>query len=459
MQFVDLDIIRKYNRPGPRYTSYPTAPYFREEIGEEDYIQRIREINSEVSPPDLSLYFHIPFCDTLCYFCGCNMMVTHNSVKMEHYLHYVITEMDLLKKYMQKDRRVMQMHWGGGSPTYLSPEQIRFLGTAIRDRFPLHERAEVSVEIDPRGLTREHLAALREVGFNRCSMGVQDFDEKVQQAVNRVQPEAMTRQTIDWARDLGFSSINIDLMYGLPYQNPQTFSDTLQRVIGMNPDRLAVFNYAHMPKVIKHQRIIKDETLPAPETKLEILKLTIEILQQAGYEYIGMDHFAKPQDELVKALYDRTLYRNFQGYSTNSGLDMHSFGISSISQLPDMYIQNLKSLQSYYEKLDAGELPVMRGYRLTEDDRLRRDVITALMCHFRVRKAEIESIYDIDFDFYFEDSLHRLLEFEDDDLITLTPGEIIVSGMGRLIIRNIAMCFDAYLHRRTASKPVFSRTI
>ncbi|MHB2152943.1 oxygen-independent coproporphyrinogen III oxidase [Calditrichota bacterium GD2] len=456
---VDIDLLKKYDQPGPRYTSYPTAPYFHEGIGEKDYMRHIQKDDQQKSSEPISLYFHLPFCDTLCYFCGCNMMVTHNRQKIDRYIDYLVKEMELLRPLINDNRKVMQLHWGGGTPTYLTPEQIRRLGQAIRRLFELEEGAEVSVEIDPRELTREHMVALKEAGFNRCSMGVQDFNPKVQKTVNRIQPEDITRQTVDWARELGFQSVNIDLMYGLPFQNAELFKKTLEIILDIDPDRLAVFNYAHLPSIIKHQRLIKDEWLPGPEEKLELLKLSIETLTSSGYVYIGMDHFAKPDDELTIAMNEGTLYRNFQGYSTHAGLNLFAIGITSISMLSDLYVQNVKKLEPYYELLDAGHLPVYKGVELNEDDILRREVITELMCNFRLQKEKIEKKYGVVFDEYFADALQNLAPMQDDGLIELHADHLQVTTMGRLLIRNIAMQFDYYLMKREGNKPQFSRTV
>ncbi len=456
---VDLSLLQKYDQPGPRYTSYPTAPYFHEGVTAQTYLKHLAKDNQLKENEPISLYFHLPFCDTLCYFCGCNMMVTHNRQKIENYITYLIKEMELLRPLIHSSRKVMQLHWGGGTPTYLTPEQIRRLGQAIRNLFEFHPQAEVSVEIDPRELTREHMVALRDVGFNRCSMGVQDFNPKVQKTVNRIQPEDITRQTVEWARELGFQSVNIDLMYGLPFQDVASFSKTLEIILDIDPDRLAVFNYAHLPSLIKHQRLIKDEWLPKPQEKLELLKLSIETLTSSGYVYIGMDHFAKPDDELTRAMNEGTLYRNFQGYSTHAGLNLFALGITSISMLSELYVQNVKKLEPYYQHLDAGQLPVFKGVELTPDDVLRREVITELMCNFQLKKEKIEQKYAIDFDTYFADALQRLKPMEEDGLIELQERVLKVTTMGRLLIRNIAMQFDYYLMKREGRKPQFSRTV
>lgn len=455
---VDVDLLKKYDRSGPRYTSYPTAPYFNKAVNREKYLEHIRVENSNQNTEPLSLYFHIPFCDTLCYFCGCNMMVTRNKEKIDTYLEYLKKEMQLLKKVIHPDRKVIQMHWGGGTPTHLSPDQIKKLGHYINRYFDFHPDAEISVEIDPRELSRSHLEALRSSGFNRTSMGVQDFDANVQKTINRVQPESVTRQVVDWTRELGFESINLDLMYGLPFQTVQSFGRTIDKTIQLNPDRLAVFNYAHLPEIIKHQKLIKDWWLPSAEVKLELLKMSIEKLTANGYVYIGMDHFAKPQDELTVAMNNQDLYRNFQGYSTHAGLTMHAIGMTSISMLPGLYVQNHKTLKAYYNDLDNDLLPVVHGIELTDDDILRRDVITQLMCNFKIEKNIFEKKYSIDFDSYFRKALDGLIPFAEDGLIEFQDGVIKVTVSGRLLIRNIAMNFDAYLEKKQ-NQPRYSRTV
>lgn len=456
---VDLDLLKKYDQPGPRYTSYPTAPYFHEGIGYEEYITHISQDNSSLENSDLSLYFHLPFCDTLCYFCGCNMMVTRNYDKIETYIDYIEKEIQVLKRHIDGKRKIIQLHWGGGTPTHLSPDQIRRLGNIIHDNFDFQTNAEVGVEIDPRELTYDHMKALSDMGFNRCSMGVQDFDAKVQETVNRIQPEDITRQTVDWSRELGFKSINLDLMYGLPFQKVDSFSETIDKVLSMNPDRFAVFNYAHLPSIIKHQKLIKEEWIPPREEKLQLLKLSIDKLSDAGYTYIGMDHFAKPDDELTIALENGTLYRNFQGYSTHAGINLFALGITSIAMLSDTYMQNVKTLKEYYTLIDQDQLPIMRGIILNEEDILRRDVITELMCNFRLSKKKIETKYNINFDVHFKDALKELQSLQDDGLIELESDKLSVTNAGRLLIRNIAMKFDEYLMKKEKDKPQFSRTV
>ncbi|MCX7762736.1 MAG: oxygen-independent coproporphyrinogen III oxidase [Candidatus Kryptonium sp.] len=456
---VDIQLLKKYDRPGPRYTSYPPAPAFSKDFGPDDYRNAIVENNLQNSKSDLSLYFHIPFCDTLCYFCGCNMLVTHRRETIRKYLDYLKKEIDMVWRLISPERKVTQLHWGGGTPSYLDPDEIRELGNFINERFRYVDEPEVGVEIDPRGLTYEHMKAFQEVGFNRISMGVQDFDPKVQKAVNRIQPETITRQAIDWARELGFRSINIDLIYGLPFQTVESFEKTIDKIIELSPERLAVFNFAYVPWLKPHQRVIKKEDLPTPEVKLQILKMTIEKLTEAGYVYIGMDHFAKPDDELAIAQREKTLYRNFQGYSTRAGADLYAFGMSAISQFQNIYAQNYKELKDYYARIDEEKFPTVVGYKMSQDDIIRKHVIMRLMCDMELTKSEVERKFGINFDEYFADSLPKLQEFIDDGLVELTDDKIIVTLMGRLVIRNIAMCFDAYLEKMMKEKPIFSRTV
>lgn len=455
---INLELLKKYDVPGPRYTSYPPAPHFHEGFTHSDYVDEIVRTNYGENLPDLSLYFHIPYCDTLCYFCGCNMIVTRNRERIREYIKYIKNEIDLLRQYLNPDRKVAQLHWGGGTPTSLNPDEIDSLMKYIRQSFQFKENAEVGCEIDPRGLTRDHLVALRENGFNRISMGVQDFNEKVQKYVNRIQPEEMTIQVVNWIRELEFQSINLDLMYGLPFQTIQTFEETLDKTIKLSPDRLAVFNYAHVPWMKKHQALIHPEDLPSPQEKLNILKLTIEKLTSNGYVFIGMDHFAKPDDDLAIALKNKKLYRNFQGYSTHAGCDLYAFGITSISQLKNIYAQNFKTEKEYFKAIDDEKLPILKGYRLNEDDQIRRTVIMKLMCDFELDFSEIENEYKINFKEYFKNSLNSLLEMENEGLVEIKDGKIKVSDMGRLLIRNIAMKFDGFIERKQ-DEMKYSRTI
>jgi oxygen-independent coproporphyrinogen III oxidase len=455
---IDFEVVKKFDQRGPRYTSYPTAPMFSQDFTAEDFRREIVETNTSGAKP-ISLYFHFPFCAKLCYFCGCNMMVTSQRSMIRTYNDYLKKDIDLLQPLMSRDRKAIQMHWGGGTPSYLEPEEIRDIGGLIRTRFDFDDEIEASVEIDPRGLRREHLEAFRDVGFNRTSFGVQDFNLEVQEAINRVQSEEITRQTVAWARELGFHSVNLDLIYGLPYQMVESFADTVERIVDISPDRIAVFNYAHVPWLKKHQNVIPAEALPSPDERLAILEMTIEKLIAAGYVYIGMDHFARPTDELAIAQSTGTLYRNFQGYSTMAGADVYGFGLSAISQFRNVYAQNLKDLRDYYARIDSGEPATNRGYRMTADDHIRKETIMRLMCNLEIDKRRIEKQFGIDFEDYFREDVKKLDPFIREGLVENSPERITVTGSGILIIRNIAMCFDAYLEKMMKEKPVFSKTV
>jgi oxygen-independent coproporphyrinogen-3 oxidase len=452
----DMEKYKKYNVPGPRYTSYPTALLFNDTFTYSDYLEEIK-VSRKDSVQDLSLYFHLPFCDTLCYFCGCNMIITRNRDRIKKYLDYLKREIDFIKEYAVDSKKVIQLHWGGGTPTHLSPHEINELASYIQKTFSFKDNAEISCEIDPRELTREHLAALRENGFNRISLGVQDFDIKVQEAVNRIQPDNVTNQTVKWIRDLGFLSMNIDLMYGLPFQSLESFGSTLDKIIKISPERIAVFNYAHVPWMKKHMSLINADDLPSAETKLNILQLTIEKLTEAGYVFIGMDHFAKPDDELSVALKEKKMYRNFQGYSTYPDTDLFAMGITGISQVQDIFAQNYKTENEYYNALDNNLLPTAKGYRLSLDDKIRRFVIMRLMCDFELNFSAVEKKFNIIFKDYFFNELQRFSEMEADGLITLNSEKLVVTEMGRLLIRNIAMKFDAYIDNKEVNK--YSKTI
>ena len=449
-------LLEKYSRPGPRYTSYPTAPYFHDGFTEADWQAELQA--SQDLRRGLSLYFHIPFCDTLCYYCGCNMVATGDYNKAYQYLDYLDKEMAAVAALTDPARQVKQLHWGGGTPTYLRPQDIRRLMGLIRARFNLAADAEMGCEADPRELSREHLIALRESGFNRLSIGVQDLEERVQKAVNRVQPEGMIREVYGWARDLGFSSINMDLIVGLPHQTLDSFARTLNKVVGWSPDRLAVFSYAHVPWMKKHQKLILEKDLPNFATRLDMQQLIHERLGAAGYVNIGLDHFAKPDDEMVKAQNSKTLWRNFQGYTTHKDCDIYAFGASSISQTPDAYMQNEKNVKKYQDRVGSGHLPVERGLRLTREDQIRRDAITRVMCDLELDKTVFGADWGIVFDDHFAEALTDLQPLQDDGLVQLEAGKIIVNPLGRLFLRNIAMCFDNYLKRESGDKPRYSRT-
>lgn len=437
---VDLDLVRKHNRPGPRYTSYPTALQFREDA---DPARLVAAAGAEQG--GLSLYFHLPFCESLCWFCGCNKVITTDNSRAGIYLDALVREMDLFPATGNAGREVVQLHFGGGTPNFLAPGQILRLGAEIKKRFRLAAGAECSVELDPRFLTRDHVRAFREIGMTRASFGIQDVNPAVQQAVHRVQSDECNLQAFAWLRGEGFESVNVDLIYGLPGQTPESYAQTLARVLDYDPDRFAVFSYAHVPWMVPAQKILEKARLPDPGDKLAMLKLVIETLTGADYVFIGMDHFARRGDELVRALESRTLQRNFQGYSTRGGTEIRGFGVSSISQTARTYRQNRKVLEQYYADLAAGRLPVERGLELSDEDVLRRHIITRLMCDFRLDGAAVGEHFGIRFAAHFADSLARLREFAGDGLVGLDGDTIVVTDAGRLFIRNIAMCFDAYM--------------
>lgn len=455
---IDFDVLKRFNQQGPRYTSYPTAPLFSTDFTAEDFRNEIISTNEDNDRP-LSLYLHFPFCAKLCYFCGCTMRVTHDRKLISQYNDYIKRELDIIAPLVSKNRKVVQMHWGGGTPSYLLPEEIREIGNYIKERFSFDDDIEASVEIDPRNMVRDHIEAFAEAGFNRTSFGVQDFNLQVQQAINRVQSEEITRQVVIWAREFGFQSINLDLIYGLPYQTLETFAETVDKVIDISPERIAVFNYAHVPWLKKHQAVMNQDAMPSPDQRLAILEMTSEKLADAGYEYIGMDHFAKPTDELAIAQKEGTLYRNFQGYSTKAGADLYAFGMSAISQFENIYAQNHKDFKAYYAAVDAAQPATNVGYRMTADDHVRKEVIMQLMCDLELDKREIEKKFAINFEAYFRSDIPKLDQFIREGLLVNEPDKIRVIGSGILIIRNIAMCFDAYLEEMMRTKPVFSKTV
>ena len=453
----NTDLIKKYDKSGPRYTSYPTAIQFSENFTEENYFQQVKLSNERNTP--LSLYFHIPFCDTICYYCGCNKIVTKNRKHAQPYLEAVYKELALQGELFKATRIVRQLHWGGGTPTFISHEQMTDLMLQTRKHFTLldDDSGEYSIELDPREVTTSSINLLRKLGFNRISLGVQDFNPKVQQAVNRIQSYKETRDVILAARKNEFHSISLDLIYGLPFQTVTSFNETVDKVLELDPDRLSVFNYAHLPEMFKTQRQINSDDLPSAEDKLAILQQVTNKLIAAGYEYIGMDHFAKPTDELAIAQKERKLYRNFQGYSTNSDCDLVALGITSIGKVADSYSQNIKTIKEYTEVIDSGHLPVFRGVALSEDDVLRREVINQLICHFELNFKEIENAFTIDFSDYFANELKQIIDMQDDGLLELTKDRILVLPEGKLLIRNICMVFDVYLKQMKTGK--FSKTI
>lgn len=452
----DEELIRRYDSSGPRYTSYPTAMEFTPSLTEQQYINWVRDSNT--GGKALSLYVHIPFCAHVCYYCGCNKVVTADRSKAGPYLERLYREIRLQAALVDPDRKVEQLHWGGGTPTFLSDGELYQLMDVLRENFHLTEddSGEYSIEIDPREIREETLPLLHDIGFNRISFGVQDFNPEVQEAVHREQSDEQTFGALRQARELKFRSINIDLMYGLPRQTLESFSATLDKVIKARPERLSVFNYAHLPERFKPQRRINAEDLPSASDKLAILALTIEKLTGNGYRYIGMDHFALDDDELSVAQRSGTLHRNFQGYSTHSGTDLISMGVSAISSLPGGYSQNSPRLEDYYTSLDESRLPIYRGIAVNEDDCLRREVIQQLICNYTLNVNRIESEFDIDFTTYFEDELHCLESMQQDGLISIGERRLDVSSKGQLLIRNICKVFDRY---RQTSEDKFSKMI
>lgn len=451
------DLIKKYDKSGPRYTSYPTAIQFSENFTEEDYYQQVKLSNERNTP--LSLYFHIPFCDTICYYCGCNKIVTKNRNHAQPYLNALYKELALQGALFKASRVVHQLHWGGGTPTFISHAQMTELMEQTRRHFTLldDDSGEYSIELDPREVNGSSINLLRKLGFNRISLGVQDFNPKVQQAVNRIQSYNETRDVILAARKNKFHSISLDLIYGLPFQTVTSFNETVDKVLDLEPDRLSVFNYAHLPEMFKTQRQINADDLPSAEDKLAILQQVTNKLINAGYEYIGMDHFAKPTDELAVAQKEGKLYRNFQGYSTNSDCDLVAMGVTSIGKIADSYSQNIKTIKEYTAILNSGKLPVYRGVSLSQDDILRREVINQLICHFELNFRKIENDFSVNFTDYFSVELKQLKEMQDDSLLELTQNNILVLPEGKLLIRNICMVFDIYLKKIEGQK--FSKTI
>jgi oxygen-independent coproporphyrinogen-3 oxidase len=457
---VDVDLLKRLGKNGPRYTSYPTADRFGEEFGYRDYLHAVAGLRTRGGARPLSLYLHIPFCDTVCYYCACNKIVTKKREKAATYLSYLKREIAMQGALFAGMNEVEQLHFGGGTPTYLHDAQMDELMTHLRRnfRFAADEVGEYSIEVDPRTVSSERVHTLRRQGFNRISLGVQDFDPEVQRAVNRLQPEIETRAVIDAARTAGFRSVSIDLIYGLPKQTLDTMRQTLDKVVAASPDRIAVYHYAHMPHLFKPQRRIVEADMPSSDTKLAMLQLCIERLGAAGYVYIGMDHFAKPDDDLAVAQRQGRLHRNFQGYSTHADTDLVACGVSAIGAVGATYSQNVKTLEEYYDLLDQNELPVARGIRLGMDDALRRSLIQKLMCQFEVSIAALEQAFPIVFRDYFAPELERLRQMEEDGLVTVGPEWLTVTMKGRLLIRNVCMVFDRYLAARSEG-PRHSRTV
>ena len=449
--------LEKYNRPGPRYTSYPTAPVWKDDFGPDDFEKYCERSEARATP--VSLYMHLPFCESLCLFCACTVSIQKDKRVAIPYLETLKREIDHMARHVSKKRPVIQFHWGGGTPTYLSPAQMEDLFRHTRERFSFAADAEIGIEVDPRVTSREHLETLRRLGFNRLSMGIQDFEPKVQETIHRVQPYELTRDLIIAARELGFDSLNVDLIYGLPYQSASSFRATIDRTLTLAPDRVAMFSYAHVPWLKKQQGSFAQH-LPEGMEKFRIFRAGLEQFLSAGYLYIGMDHFAKPGDELAVAQENRTLHRNFQGYTTKAGADLYGMGVSAISSLGEAYAQNRREVPAYQAAVAERGIATMRGYRLTADDQIRRAVIGRLLCHTIIPKGEVEKEFSITFDDYFAPEVQRLEEFRAEGLVALSPGEIRVTALGRIFIRNVAMTFDRYLHEQQMDqRPLFSKTL
>ena len=454
---ISEEFLEKYNRPGPRYTSYPTAPVWQDNFGPEDLEEFYDTANATHSP--VSLYMHLPFCESLCLFCACNVVITKDHRVAPPYIEILEREIDWVSRSVARDRSVVQFHWGGGTPTYLTPQQMEGLFGFTAERFAFAPDAEIGIEIDPRVTTEAHLQALRRLGFNRLSMGIQDFHPEVQEAIHRIQPLEMTRGLIEAARGLGFDSINVDLIYGLPLQTAERFAHTVEQVVALNPDRVAMFSYAHVPWLRKQQGALATR-LPEGMEKFRIFRAGLEGFLGAGYQYIGMDHFARPNDELAVAQRERTLHRNFQGYTTKAGADLYGLGVSAISSVGACYAQNDREVDPYRERIERRGLATMRGYRLTDEDLLRRAVISRILCHGVLHKSEIERGFGIDFDRKFAPEIERLAPFVADGLLEMAGDLLKTTLLGRIFIRNIAMVFDPYLEKqKLESRPLFSKTL
>ncbi|MBR7793750.1 oxygen-independent coproporphyrinogen III oxidase [Undibacterium sp. FT147W] len=445
------ELIRKFDKSGPRYTSYPTADRFNTGFTEQTYITYLEQRAGRTNNPPLSLYLHLPFCESLCYFCACNKIITKDHSRTTEYLRYLEKEMALVAARIGPDRLTAQLHLGGGTPTFFSSDELRQLMAMIRQHFTFTEDAELGVEIDPRTVKPETLAVLAELGFNRNSFGVQDFDPAVQQAVNRIQPFSMVEAAVKESRKAHFQSVNADLIYGLPKQNIESFGRTLDSLIALAPDRIALYNYAHLPSRFKAQRQIIEADLPSAEERLQIFLMSTRRLLDAGYIYIGLDHFSRPDDELNKARQDQSLHRNFQGYTTRAECDLIGFGVSAIGKVGDSYSQSVRTIKEYYQLLDEGMLPVEKGIALDKDDLLRRDVIMTLMCSMPLSIAKTNAAYGIDFTTYFAEEIAQLRQYEEVGFITIDADAIRVTPKGRLFVRAVAMTFDKYLKKVTTA--------
>ena len=454
---VGEEFVTRYNRPGPRYTSYPTAPVWNDAYGPNDFEAAMQTAETKRSP--VSLYMHLPFCESLCLFCACNVIIRKDKSVAPPYLSLLKKEIDHIASRVSRDRQVSQFHWGGGTPTYLSPEQIEDLFVYTRERFNFAPDAEIGIEVDPRVTSHAHMEIVRKMGFNRLSMGVQDFKEEVQKAIHRIQPYEQTRDLIATARELGFDSINLDLIYGLPYQTADSFAHTVEQIVSLSPDRIAMFSYAHVPWLKKQQGSFVAH-LPEGMKKFDIFRNGLLKFLEAGYLYIGMDHFAKENDELAVSQRNRTLHRNFQGYTTKAGADLYGMGITAISGIQGTYAQNHRDLPSWEKSVQERGIATMRGYHLSQDDIIRREVISRLLCHTVIVKDEISKQFGINFDEYFAPELEHLKMPQEDGLVVINDKEIRTAWLGRIFIRNLAMVFDPYLEKQQlAARPLFSKTL
>ncbi|MFN3603318.1 MAG: oxygen-independent coproporphyrinogen III oxidase [Leptonema sp. (in: bacteria)] len=454
---IHPSLVQKYDVQGPRYTSYPPVPNFDANFSEKDYINYLSEHSITKK---ISLYFHLPFCKSLCYYCGCNIFITSNQDIKRSYLDFLKKEIVLHRKYIPNGVIVKQLHWGGGTPNYLENSQISDLFSFIKNEFSFSSDAEISIELDPRTVQDEQLELLKDLGFNRISFGIQDLNDVVQKNINRVQPIEIIENLYYKSRKLNFDSINMDFIYGLPYQTLENYKNNLNKILEWKPDRLAFFSYAHVPWIKKHQNLLNVQHLPQAREKISIFKEIVETLTDNGYIYIGLDHFAKPEDELSQAFLKKQLHRNFQGYTVLDRMDVLAFGITSISQLQMCYVRNTKNIKEYKEKINTDKLPIFDGYLMTFDDILRKEIIHQIMCNLQVDFIEIENRFHINFKDYFSDSLKKLQQLEDDGIVAFSGNKIEVLTKGRPLIRNVAMCFDAFLERKDNSKKkIYSKTI
>lgn len=453
------ELLKKYDTPGPRYTSYPTVPIWQESVSVNDYLNNLNAVKGD---DPLSLYFHLPFCEKLCHFCGCMKVITKDHSRSQPYVEALLKEIDLIVPALKNSNKtVSQIHFGGGTPNFIQPEEMSLIMSQLRENFHILSDAEIAIEMHPRTSTREFCENLKKEGFNRISLGVQSFDDNVQKLIHRFQTYAMTVDMIESLRAMGFEHFNFDLVYGLPGQTEKTFQNTLEKTVHLKPNRLAVYSYAHVPWHSPVQRAFKDSDIPTPETKLKLFEMALTYFTEHGYHLIGMDHFAESHDELYQALKDKTIHRNFMGYSTRADAHQIGFGISSISYVNGNYFQNGKDITAYQNAANNNQLTTYRGFLLSPDDHIRRDLITELMCRLEIDIKKFADRHAIDFYSYFKDDLIHLKDFEKDELLTLTKNRITVTPQGHLVIRNMAMCFDKYLDeiKKTARNPVFSRTV